>query len=66
MSRDDDSRAHGRRPLVEATHADDALLPLRHVRRIDEVREDVFRATGDLDALHDRNHLASFVAVSPG
>src|SRR5439155_18038417 len=57
----DGLRTHGVRRIVLPSRGHDALLPLGKMRGVAHVREDVFRTTRDLDALHDRGHLASFV-----
>src|SRR6266508_1732717 len=61
---DDNSRARDNRAFALPAHADNALLPIRQMPWIGHVGENVFGATGYLDALHDWGHLASFVTIS--
>jgi hypothetical protein len=61
-SHDNGSRSHCHWTFVVLPPCrEDVLLPLREMRDVGQVREDVFRAAGDLDvALHDCGHLFSF------
>jgi hypothetical protein len=50
---------------VVVLDVDDARLPLRQVRRVCHVREDVGRSSGDLDALNDGGHRLPLFSGGP-
>src|SRR5215510_3776401 len=56
--------AHGGRAVTLLAHRHDLPLPFGETRKVGHIGEDVLGPAGDLDALHDRGHLASFVTIS--